>query len=153
MVQYPTSVPCSTVFSTKTETNDHEVSSTLNLIESYSESSEHLDHDEGSHDASLNQTEDYHPEEAVNSTEADNAVFALPNPKKIRFPAVPNSSAIQCKWDGCGECFKTHGNLSDHIKVISPSIYNLIHFIAVTLGPKSKVLIQLAVLQLAIWKF
>ena len=148
----PTSVPCSTVFSTKTETNDHEVSSTLNLIESYSESSEHLDHDEGSHDASLNQTEDYHPEEAVNSTEADNAVFALPNPKKIRFPAVPNSSAIQCKWDGCGECFKTHGNLSDHIKVISPSIYNLIHFIAVTLGPKSKVLIQLAVLQYGSFK-
>ena len=48
---------------------------------------------------------------------ADSAVFALPNPKKIRFPAVPNSSAIQCKWEGCGECFKTHGNLSDHIKV------------------------------------
>ena len=113
----PTSVPCSTVFSTKTESNDHGVSSTLNLLDSYSENSEHLDHDEGSHDASINQTEEDHPLEAVNPTEADNAVFALPNPKKIRFPAVPNSSAIQCKWDGCGECFKTHGALSDHIKV------------------------------------
>ena len=117
----PTSVPSSTVFSTKTESNDHGVSSTLNLnLESYSENSEHLDHDEGSHDASVNQTEEDHedhPLEAVNPTEADNAVFALPNPKKIRFPAVPNSSAIQCKWEGCGECFKTHGALSDHIKV------------------------------------
>ena len=110
----PTSVPSSTVFSNKTEANDR-VCSKINLLEptpgSYSVRS-HL----GS-----TQLEEAHDQtETVTSNDnQDNAVFALPNPKKIRFPAVPNSSAIQCKWEGCGECFKTHGNLSDHIKVIN----------------------------------
>ena len=36
----------------------------------------------------------------------------------FRFPTVPgnHSSAIPCKWEGCGQGFKTHGKLSDHIK-------------------------------------
>ena len=39
-------------------------------------------------------------------------------PRKLRFPAVQgSSSAIVCKWDGCAVGFKTHGKLSDHIKV------------------------------------
>lgn len=106
----PTSavVPSSTVFSNKTEANDR-VSSTINLLEPKNDKSENGNR-------SQSETRDPDPDESSRST--DNAIFALPNPKKIRFPAVPNSSAIQCKWEGCGECFKTHGALSDHIKVI-----------------------------------
>jgi hypothetical protein len=38
-------------------------------------------------------------------------------PASFRFPTVPgNHSAIPCKWEGCGQGFKTHGKLSDHIK-------------------------------------
>jgi hypothetical protein len=40
--------------------------------------------------------------------------FARP----FRFPTVPgNHSAIPCKWEACSQGFKTHGKLSDHIKV------------------------------------
>jgi hypothetical protein len=40
--------------------------------------------------------------------------FARP----FRFPTVPgNHSAIPCKWEACNQGFKTHGKLSDHIKV------------------------------------
>ena len=119
-----TSVPSSTVFSNKTDSNNDRVSSKLNFLnpkkdseqhEPYSNSSEgsHIDLVTGSQPYQESGDQSCHSE-AVNP---DNAVFALPNPKKIRFPAVPNSSAIQCKWEGCGECFKNHGNLSDHIKV------------------------------------
>ena len=126
----PTSVPSSTVFSTKTDSNNDRVSSKLNLLEPkkdseplYSNSSEgsHNDLVTGSRDQESGDHQSCHSE-AVNP---DNAVFALPNPKKIRFPAVPNSSAIQCKWEGCGECFKNHGNLSDHIKV---NIFSFFYF-------------------------
>ena len=42
-------------------------------------------------------------------------VFAFP---RLRFPAAEaSSSAIVCKWEGCQTGFKTHGQLSDHIKV------------------------------------
>ena len=111
----PTSavVPSSTVFSNKTEANDR-VSSTINLLEPKNDKSENGNR-------SQSETRDPDPDESSRST--DNAIFALPNPKKIRFPAVPNSSAIQCKWEGCGECFKTHGALSDHIKVIQKKLF------------------------------
>ena len=43
-------------------------------------------------------------------------VFAFP---RLRFPAAEaSSSAIVCKWGGCQTGFKTHGQLSDHIKVL-----------------------------------
>ena len=39
-------------------------------------------------------------------------------PRKLRFPCSSSSpSGIICKWHGCYLGFKTHGKLSDHIKV------------------------------------
>ena len=39
-------------------------------------------------------------------------------PRKLRFPCASSStSGIVCKWRGCFMGFKTHGKLSDHIKV------------------------------------
>ena len=109
----PTSVPSPTVF--KTESSNDRVSSNLNLLEL---DSDLLQSKEGSQEAPSDTCPSSSSSSvAVTPDTSDNAVFALPNPKKIRFPAVPNSSAIQCKWEGCGECFKNHGNLSDHIKV------------------------------------
>lgn len=114
----PTSVPSPTVFSDKTESSNERVSSNLNLVEL---DSDLLHSKEGSQEAPCDtcpsSSSSSSSSVAVTPDTSDNAVFALPNPKKIRFPAVPNSSAIQCKWEGCGECFKNHGNLSDHIKV------------------------------------
>ena len=45
------------------------------------------------------------------------ASFVLP--RKLRFPVSSSSSpsGITCKWEGCLQGFKTHGKLSDHIKV------------------------------------
>ena len=45
------------------------------------------------------------------------ASFVLP--RKLRFPVSSSSSpsGITCKWQGCLQGFKTHGKLSDHIKV------------------------------------
>ena len=114
----PTSATTSTVFSTsKTEPPEH-FSSKINFLDDKNDS-EHST--EGSQEAvqdivkpSQDQGDKSCHSEAVTP---EDAIFALPNPKKIRFPAVPFSSAIQCKWEGCGECFKTHGKLSDHIKV------------------------------------
>ena len=105
----PASVPSSTVFSCKTESSSDRVSSKINLLQNDSDS---LQSKEGSQQPAP--SDDHHS----GLHQEDDAVFALPNnPKKIRFPALPSSSAIQCKWEGCGECFKNHGNLSDHIKV------------------------------------
>ena len=115
----PTSATTSTVFSTsKTESKEH-FSSKINFLDDKNDSENST---EGSQEAVqdiINPSQDRADKscrsEAV--THPEEAIFALPNPKKIRFPAVPCSSAIQCKWEGCGECFKTHGKLSDHIKV------------------------------------
>ena len=48
------------------------------------------------------------------------ASFVLP--RKLRFPVSSSSSpsGITCKWQGCLQGFKTHGKLSDHIKVPFP---------------------------------
>ena len=115
----PTSATTSTVFSTsKTESTEH-FSSKINFLDDKNDSENST---EGSQEAvqdiikpSQDRADKSCRSEAV--THPEEAIFALPNPKKIRFPAVPFSSAIQCKWEGCGECFKTHGKLSDHIKV------------------------------------
>ena len=115
----PTSATTSTVFSpTKTEPTEL-FSSNINFLDDKNDSELST---EGSQEAvqdiikpSQDQGDKPCHSEAV--THSEDAIFALPNPKKIRFPAVPFSSAIQCKWEGCGECFKTHAKLSDHIKV------------------------------------
>lgn len=114
----PTSATTSTVFSpTKTEPTEL-FSSNINFLDDKNDSELST---EGSQEAvqdiikpSQDQGDKPCHSEAV--THSEDAIFALPNPKKIRFPAVPFSSAIQCKWEGCGECFKTHAKLSDHIK-------------------------------------
>ena len=40
-------------------------------------------------------------------------------PRPFRFPtlAVTDRNGIPCKWEGCGQGFKSHARLSDHIKV------------------------------------
>ena len=117
----PTSATTSTAFSTsKTESSEH-FSSKINLLDDKNDSENST---EGSQEAaqdiikaSPDRADKSCRSEASVAHPEEEAIFALPNPKKIRFPAVPCSSAIQCKWEGCGELFKTHGKLSDHIKV------------------------------------
>ena len=115
----PTSATSSTVFSTsKTESKEH-FSSKINFLDDKNDSENCT---EGSQEPvqDIIKPSQEHGDKSCHSeavTHPEEAIFALPNPKKIRFPAVPFSSAIQCKWEGCGECFKTHGKLSDHIKV------------------------------------
>jgi len=57
------------------------------------------------------------PDCAVERDPTD-ATFVLP--RKLRFPVSSSSSpsGITCKWQGCLQGFKTHGKLSDHIKVV-----------------------------------
>jgi hypothetical protein len=64
------------------------------------------------------------PAAAVKATAVlgDGPAKALPGSedfaRPFRFPTVPgNHSAIPCKWEACNQGFKTHGKLSDHIKV------------------------------------
>ena len=121
----PTSATTSTAFSTsKTESKEH-FSSKINFLDDKNDS-EHST--EGSQEAvrdiikSSPDRGDKSCRSEAEVTHPEEAIFALPNPKKIRFPAVPCSSAIQCKWEGCGECFKTHAKLSDHIKVTDYSL-------------------------------
>jgi hypothetical protein len=64
------------------------------------------------------------PAAAVKATavSGDGPAKALPESedfaRPFRFPTVPgNHSAIPCKWEACNQGFKTHGKLSDHIKV------------------------------------
>ena len=115
----PTSATTSTAFSTsKTESKEH-FSSKINFLDDKNDSENCT---EGSQEPvqDIIKPSQEHGDKSCHSeavTHPEEAIFALPNPKKIRFPAVPFSSAIQCKWEGCGECFKTHGKLSDHIKV------------------------------------
>ena len=57
------------------------------------------------------------PDPAVVERDPTDASFVLP--RKLRFPVASSSSpsGITCKWKGCFQAFKTHGKLSDHIKV------------------------------------
>merc|ERR550539_1904862 len=115
----PTSATTSTAFSpSKTESTEH-FSSKINFLDDKNESENST---EGSQEAvqdiikASTDRADKSCRSEASVAHPEEAIFALPNPKKIRFPAVPCSSAIQCKWEGCGELFKTHGKLSDHIK-------------------------------------
>jgi len=126
----PTSAPSPTAILKKTELSDHVSSSrTVDLTPSSKNDGENLTPlicDEGSHnnvqDISIESQDlgDTSDKPLVVDLQEETQGFKDNNfalPRKLRFPAVQgSSSAIVCKWAGCSMGFKSHGQLSDHIK-------------------------------------
>ena len=56
---------------------------------------------------------------AISSCSSSQSSAAAEQQRPFRFPTLSiDRSAIPCKWEDCGQGFKSHARLSDHIKVL-----------------------------------